>query len=375
MLLAFLMLAGACALVVVPLIGGKPVADREADSEADNGSAGGRPEPVATASVVIVLIALPVAAFALYGRLSAGVPDETTLTRAAPADEGNLPSVAEMAAALEQRLITQPDDQQGWQMLGRTYVAMQRFTEAAKAYEEALALSAERAPALLLDVAEAMAAADPGSLTAAAGELIEEALRNEPGNRKGLWYGGSAAFERGDYRLARDRWQTLAGESPPEALLDALNQRIAAANDQLGVAGDAGTVVQSITPGSNATGPGPTGGAADGSVAVSVTLSPELSGSISPGSPLFILARSTAGGPPLAVVRRRAGDLPLDVTLSDADAMIAGRTISSQQTVEIVARIALGGGPVASPGDLYGAVDYNVADGGGVRIVIDGVQP
>ena len=368
MLLVFAMLAIACALVIVPLIRGHTVVDDEPPGDGAE-DAGRRHEPVATASVVIVLVALPLGALALYDRLSDGVPDEAALASTAPGDGGALPSIAEMATALEQRLIAEPEDRQGWEMLGRTYVALQRFADAARAYDRALGLAGDRQPGLLLDAAEAMLMLETDDRRREAATLVEEALDLQPRNRKGLWYGGNIAFERGDYRLARQRWQLLAADSPPEALVGVLNQRIAAASAALGEAAPeeppADATAAAAAPPS----------APDDAVAVAVTLAPELSGSFAPDSPLFVLARATAGGPPIAVVRRRADELPLSITLSDADAMIAGRTISSQESVEIVARIAKGGRPVASPGDLFGAVNYTIGQGDGVRIVIDSVHP
>ena len=52
--------------------------------------------------------------------------------------------IANFSSVLENliaRLRDQPDDVEGWLMLGRTYAMMQRFNEAKDAYEKVLALS------------------------------------------------------------------------------------------------------------------------------------------------------------------------------------------------------------------------------------------
>src|SRR3546814_2458545 len=49
-----------------------------------------------------------------------------------------------MVAKLTAHLRDEPDDAQGWAMLGRSYVVLQRFADATKAYARANALSVEQ---------------------------------------------------------------------------------------------------------------------------------------------------------------------------------------------------------------------------------------
>ena len=70
-------------------------------------------------------------------------------------------------------------------------------------------------------------------------------------------------------------------------------------------------------------------------------------------TPVFLLARdANVSGPPLAVKRFRFAELPVRVTLSDADAMLETNKLSSASEVEVVARLALSGGPIAAEGDI-----------------------
>ncbi len=72
-----------------------------------------------------------------------------------------------------------------------------------------------------------------------------------------------------------------------------------------------------------------------------------------PDTPVFVLARdANVSGPPLAVKRLRFADLPVRVTLSDADAMLAANKLSGASHVEVVARLALSGAPIAAEGDI-----------------------
>ena len=70
-------------------------------------------------------------------------------------------------------------------------------------------------------------------------------------------------------------------------------------------------------------------------------------------TPVFLLARdANAPGPPLAVKRFRFADLPVRATLSDADAMLETNKLSNASQVEVVARLALSGSPIAAEGDV-----------------------
>jgi cytochrome c-type biogenesis protein CcmH len=114
--------------------------------------------------------------------------------------------------------------------------------------------------------------------------------------------------------------------------------------------------------------------AADGTVPLQVTLSPELAERAPADAVLFIFARTPgAGGPPIAAVRRRAGELPLSITLSDANAMMAGRQLSTEPELQLVARVALGGSITESEGDLVGETIYRMDSGETARLVIDEV--
>lgn len=90
------------------------------------------------------------------------------------------------------------------------------------------------------------------------------------------------------------------------------------------------------------------GGAA---VRVEVSVAPGIAASAD--TPVFVLARDAeVAGPPLAVKRVVFSDLPLSLVLSDADAMLETRKLSQASKVEILARIARSGGPIAAEGDI-----------------------
>src|SRR4030095_530155 len=90
-------------------------------------------------------------------------------------------------------------------------------------------------------------------------------------------------------------------------------------------------------------------------IQVHVTLDPALSSRLKPGVPLFVSARQPGiPRPPRAAICLMAGQLPAHVTLSDANAMVEGRDLSSVDDVEVVARVAFSGSLLSSSGDFFG---------------------
>ncbi len=360
--LAALMVFAAIAMVVIPLL-------RRGD-----------PSPLA-AGAVVALLPLGVALLYLsysnwqWGDTAGGVP------AAQQAHNEQAASLLEVAEQLEQRLKTNPDDAEGWQMLGRTYVVLSRYPDAVDAYAAARELTTDQDVNAITGYAESLALMRDGAMDDEIAELFEKALLLSPDDRKGLWYGGLAAFEQGRVELARSRWQRLLALNPPEQMAVVLRDQIAAADAALGDTPDAMVteatsaaaapiVNEEASEAVNETAGAPE--AADGTLVLSVSIASELAGGVNPNAPLFILAREAGvAGPPLAVVRRSAGDLPVEIVLTDDNSMMAGRELSSFESVEVVARISLGGTPMAQAGDLSGS--KTVSTTGNVAIVIDSV--
>ena len=98
-------------------------------------------------------------------------------------------------------------------------------------------------------------------------------------------------------------------------------------------------------------------------ITVNVSVSDGLAGQVDPQAVLYLLARDPERpGPPLAVVRHEAASLPATLTLSDANAMMPGITLSSLPQLELVARITKSGKPVAQPGDLFGETQWSASE-------------
>ena len=108
-------------------------------------------------------------------------------------------------------------------------------------------------------------------------------------------------------------------------------------------------------------------------IKVRVSISDDLKAQLEEGDAVFILAKAISGPVmPLAAVRLMAKDLPLEVSLNDSQGMVPGLALSKFEEVQVIARVAKGGQPMASAGDLQGIVSpVMVKDDGTVTLVID----
>ena len=91
------------------------------------------------------------------------------------------------------------------------------------------------------------------------------------------------------------------------------------------------------------------------SVTLSVSLDPALQSQLNPEHTLFIYARA-AKGPrmPLAIVRLKAGELPLETQLDASMAMMPQMSLTKFDQVIFLARISASGDAMTQAGDLLG---------------------
>lgn len=91
------------------------------------------------------------------------------------------------------------------------------------------------------------------------------------------------------------------------------------------------------------------------SISGRVDIAPALKAQLSPNDTLFVFARAPGGSRmPLAILRKKASELPLSFTLDDSLAMSPAARLSSAPQVLIGARISKSGEALPKPGDLQG---------------------
>jgi cytochrome c-type biogenesis protein CcmH len=334
--IAALLIAVAVGLLAWPLL--RPRGDLGGASRA----------PIAAAAVAAVL---PIAAFLLYFSLSDW---DWRQPAATPSLTG--PDLQRVVVELQSRLEQQPDDTQGWKLLGRSATVLGDYALARRAFGEAFERTQGSDPEAIVGLAESMILLDERAIDGEAAALFERALELAPDNARALWYGGIVAYRRGDLGAAQRRWVELQEHELPPDLRQVLAERLAELEQSQGK-------------------PRATEAAAAQAVDLTIDLDPALATRVPEGATLFVIARRAGAGPPIAVERRPAGSWPVTVRLGDEDAMLPGTRLAEAGPLTIIARVSLSGQPMAARGDLFGEVGYDFASAHPVQITIDRVVP
>lgn len=321
-----------------------------------------------TILAVALAIAFPIAVMSLYVML--GTPETMTGKPVAKSGggEGDHPLSPEQITAMVERLSLRlqenPNDGQGWLMLARSYAVLGRFPESAAAYGRALGLLPPDAQHYA-DFADVVAMAQGKSLLGEPEKLVRRALEIDGKNIKALALAGTIAFDRQNYSLAIREWQKVIALVPPESPVAAgIQNSIRDAENRMAIAG------KTLEPG----GPIPAIKAESALVAgVSgvVELDPKLAATVSSGDTVFVFARAVDGPKmPLAMLRKKVGDLPLKFSLDDSMSMTPQFKLSTAGKVVVGARVSKSGDALARAGDIEG-LSAPVSPGvGDVRIVI-----
>jgi len=290
-----------------------------------------------------IALAVPIVAGVLYATL--GNPG-ALLAQPAPnvaagdsAHGLDSPQIVAMVERLAARLADNPDDLDGWTMLGRSYSALGRFEEASRAYAQAITISPDN-PALLADAADVLAMAQGRRFDGEPDRLIAWALAKDPKHVKALALAGTAAFNRKDYNHAIAYWARIREQAAPDSDMAASMDASIAQARQL--AGGTMPVMQQ---------------AAAAAITGTVRIAPALASRVAPGDTLFIYARAPQGSRmPVAIVKRAAGAWPAEFRLDDSNAMSPVARLSGLSQVMLEARVSKTGSATAMPGDLRGTV-------------------
>jgi cytochrome c-type biogenesis protein CcmH len=258
-----------------------------------------------------------------------------------------------MTEKLAARLKEQPDDVQGWAMLGRSYAVLGQHAQALPAFKQAMTLKPDD-PVLIADYADALAVVNGRNLEGEPSRLIARALELDPNNLKALSLAGTAAFLRKDYALAIRHWEKMAKLSPDSELVKQIQGGI---DEARSLAAGGGEAVAAPASPSAARPAAPQTAAPAGGASISgvVKLAAALTTKAAPEDTLFVYARAAQGSRmPLAILRKQVKDLPLTFTLDDSMAMSPAAKLSSAQQVVVSARISKRGDATPQPGDLQG---------------------
>jgi cytochrome c-type biogenesis protein CcmH len=320
------------------------------------------------AALLLSAVLVPLIAIPTYLEIgSPGLIERSSTMAAAPAGHGGdqLPPISELAAQLRERMEANPDNPEGWFLLGRTYMRLGDYDGAVYAFEQVVQRLPEEVAALL-SLADALILQNGRKVPELAENLLQRALELEPDSVTALWLLGNAAADKGDNATALQYWEKAYPmlDSEPEMQAD-LGQMIRVAGGTVPESPAAlppimplpETAPQAQAAVDTAAPPADTGTAQPGgdgaSIGVEVALAPHLMERAEPGDTVFVLARAENGPPmPLAVSRHRVSELPLAITLTDAMAMMPAMRLSAFPRVSVTAKVSKSGQAGTQAGDL-----------------------
>lgn len=127
------------------------------------------------------------------------------------------PPVGDVIAALEKKLQDNPDDANGWSMLGWSFFETQRFAEAATAMKRATSLDPDNAEyQSMLGEALVLASAE-GDIPADARAAFDQALKLNPKDPRARYFQAAAMDMDGKHQAAINAWFALLKDTPADA--------------------------------------------------------------------------------------------------------------------------------------------------------------
>ncbi len=256
----------------------------------------------------------------------------TVASAASAAHPLSAEQLEQSVATMRERVKASPDDANAWAMLAHSQEMLGNYADASASYARLVELR-PKDPQVLADAADALALANGRVLAGAPVQLIERSLALDPNNLKALSLAATAAFERKDPTAAIGYWQRARAQITDPTLAQEVDASIALARaQQARAASGVGDVVSGR-----------------------IVLSDKLKDRVAAGDTLFIFARPAEGSRmPVALTRKRAGELPLAFKLDDSMAMVPQNRLSMQTRVVIGARISKRGDATPKSGDLQG---------------------
>jgi cytochrome c-type biogenesis protein CcmH len=249
-------------------------------------------------------------------------------------------AIAELRAELK----SNPNQPEGWQLLGKSLASEGRLAESSDAFSHAVKLLPDD-PNLLVEAAQArLYAASDRKLDTQAIAWVRHALAVQPGHQRATWLLGVSQRQDGQSAEAAKTWEPLLAQVDA-ATAATLRQQIDAARADAGLSPLPAAEPASQVSGANA-------------LTVKVALDPDFAARVRlrGDTTVFVIARMPGGPPmPVAVEKHSLQELPLTLTLDDGDSPMPTQKLSALKDVELVARLSASGNPMRQEGDLESA--------------------
>ena len=293
-----------------------------------------------------LILLLPVFCLGVYHAIGASA-DQRILGLIQQASESTDSSQAlelqdQLYSAVEERAEQRPENIYYWVLLAKRAIQKNDLSTAAYNYSQAIKLSPDDGY-LLAQYAEILFMLANSQFTQEVISVLDKAFAIDSSNPTVLGLKGIQAFEGQQWQLAITYWQEAQKQmDQSSATAKALVAGIARAQKRLGIA-------------PSETAPSPL---------VEVRVSIDQFISFEPDQSVFVALVATSGAPmPLAAIKLRAGDLPLTISLSNADAVMAGYNLSSVNDVKAVARLSQSGSATPQVGDWEDTISHiNLSD-------------
>jgi cytochrome c-type biogenesis protein CcmH len=165
--------------------------------------------------ITVLAMGLPaILAVAIY--LQIGSPNlvaNPPVARIEPANLPDDPTVLAAVDALIDRLAENPDDLEGWLLLGPYLMSTQQYGQAAIAFDRAISLAPPNAD-LFTAFGEAHLAANRGLVVPVARDAFENALELQPLHGRAQFFLALAWYQDGETARARESWTGIAQALP-----------------------------------------------------------------------------------------------------------------------------------------------------------------
>lgn len=315
--------------------------------------------------VLLIAIILPLSSLFIYKNVSTKKSDEEIA--ALKSASSQVRTMQESILNLEQKLKENPDNVDGWRMLGQSYFVIQQYEQSKNAYAKAADLLNQADPEVLVLLAEASAFSNDQLFSDYEESLLNKALSINPKHERGLWYAGYAAYTNNNFQGAVDYWGELLKLVPADRpdVKDSLVKFLNDAREKAGMPELAESVSES------------TEADTQRSINVSVQLNESVNEMADSSDTLFVYARAVSGPKmPLSLARYSVSNLPVTVTLTKEMAMMPAMDIDTFEQVEVLARVSKSGQAISQPGDLISTgviVDFTKSNSAEVKLDIDSV--
>ncbi|MFT4180280.1 MAG: tetratricopeptide repeat protein [Thermomonas sp.] len=286
----------------------------------------------AAMGIAVVVLSSTALLYALIGTPNALKPGAATTPE----------TLGDAIAQLEAELQRDPRQPEGWRLLAQAYQREERAEDARDALAKAVELSPDDAD-LLTEAAQARALAHETRLfDAQAQSLLQRALAAQPGHQRARWFMGIAQRQAGKHADAAATWEPLLAQVDA-ATAASLRKEIDNARADAGMP----PLPQSQ--------PDKTSPPAAAALTVKVALDPDFASRVRlrGDATVFVIARIPGGPPmPVAAEKHRVSELPLTVTLDDADSPMPTQKLSQLAEVEVSARLSASGEANRQDGDI-----------------------